>query len=137
MDALENQDYTFEDLVKKTVPTPDHSRNPIFDVVLAVQNMEFLDMEAGGVTLSLNDYVHQVAKFDLGFYVYERQQQLLVRVEYNTKIFRAETIDLFMRNFNEIIDTVLDNPDILLNDIQISNDLLTAQADESEIDLGF
>ena len=44
--AYENQDYQFEDLVEKLEIRRDISRNPLFDVMFTVQNMDF-----GAVTI--------------------------------------------------------------------------------------
>ncbi|MCP5054121.1 MAG: non-ribosomal peptide synthetase, partial [bacterium] len=139
LQVLANQDYTFEDLVKKVVDIPDHGRNPLFDVVLAVQNMDFPEIEAADLRVSLHDYysLHQVSKFDLGFYVHEFRDELTVLVEYNTKLFKLETMDMFITNFNRVLEIVMENPAIQLNDIEISDNLETAETDVSEIDLGF
>lgn len=137
LDALANQEYSFEDLVKQVVKGNEHGRNPIFDVVLAVQNMELPDMSVSGLSLSSFEYVHQVSKFDLGFFVYPEEDGYYVSVEYNTHLFRAETVEMFICNFKEIVTIVLDNPEILLKDISISSGLLSVQSDAVEIDLGF
>ncbi|MCP5102042.1 MAG: non-ribosomal peptide synthetase, partial [bacterium] len=40
LEAFENQDYPFEDLVEKVTVARDISRNPLFDVMFALQNLE-------------------------------------------------------------------------------------------------
>lgn len=137
MDALANQEYSFEDLVKQVVKHQERGRNPIFDVVIAVQNMDFPDMSVSGLRLSAYEYMHQVSKFDLGFFVYPEEEGYYVSVEYNTHLLRSETADMLINNFKEVMKTVLDDPEIRLKDISITSGLLAAQTVAVEIDLGF
>ncbi|MCY9517807.1 condensation domain-containing protein, partial [Paenibacillus apiarius] len=49
--AFENQDYPFEELVEKLQVTRDLSRNPLFDTMFALQNMDDKDFELAGLRL--------------------------------------------------------------------------------------
>ncbi|MCP4152023.1 MAG: AMP-binding protein, partial [bacterium] len=138
MQVYENREYKFEDLVKKVVKQPDHSRSPIFDVVFALQNMEIPTIEIPGLKLSQYDYMPPVSKFDMGFFAQEMQDtRIMVWVEYSTALFKEETIDRYITNFNEVIAGVLEKSDIKLKDIKISTGLIATEASMPELDLGF
>ena len=48
LEAFENQDYQFEDLVERAAVVRDTSRNPIFDTMFTLNDMETSKIEAPG-----------------------------------------------------------------------------------------
>jgi non-ribosomal peptide synthetase component F len=55
--ARQNQDYPFEDLVEQVEVPRDTGRNPLFDVMLVLQNMEWQELQIPG--LKLNQYPYE------------------------------------------------------------------------------
>ena len=58
-------------------------------------------------------------------------------VEYKTELFTEKTIERFITYFKEIISAVVDNRKIILKDIKISHELLSAAAKQEEIEFEF
>ncbi|UCH97905.1 MAG: AMP-binding protein, partial [Candidatus Aminicenantes bacterium] len=109
--AYENQEYPFEKLVEKVSMHKDTSRNPLFDVIFALQNMEIPGLEIPGLKLKPYEYGNKVSKFDLAFNGVEKKGRLVFTVEYCTKLFKEETILRFIKCFKNITAAVLENPE--------------------------
>jgi amino acid adenylation domain-containing protein len=126
LEAFENQDYQYEDLVEKVVTTRDTGRNPLFDVVFALENKELTGesrrMVLRGATMSRCDYDEPVSKFDLTMFVEEGDERLSFTFEYSTALFKKETIERFAGCFKKVISTALEVPNIRLEDIEIISD---------------
>ena len=117
--AFENQEYQFEDLVDKVVENRDISRNPLFDTMFALQNMDMPTLNVPGLTLHPFEVESRISKFDLTLSGEERQEHLFLTVEYSTSLFLKNTILRFIDYFKKIVSTVLDNKDIKIVDIEI------------------
>ncbi|MCP4151048.1 MAG: amino acid adenylation domain-containing protein, partial [bacterium] len=121
LEAFENQEYRFEELVDKTSVPRDTARNPLFDVTYNMLNqMEHPENDTIEEE-EKNDYTHkEVAnKFDLSLISAEMGEKLHFKVEYCTEIFAPETIDRFIGYFKKILKTVTDNPKIEISQIDI------------------
>ncbi|HLP58943.1 MAG TPA: amino acid adenylation domain-containing protein, partial [Candidatus Deferrimicrobium sp.] len=105
--AFENQDYPYEDLVKQAVVKRDFSRNPLFDVMFVLQNMDIVGMNIPGLKLSPYPYENKASKFDLTLLGMEKDDKLLFTFEYCTKLFKEETINRFILYFNNIVRDVI------------------------------
>jgi amino acid adenylation domain-containing protein/non-ribosomal peptide synthase protein (TIGR01720 family) len=92
LDAMAHQDVPFERLVDDLQPTRDTSRNPLFDVMLVLQNTptgtpDFAGLRVDGVELPV-----RTANFDLEFNVAELDDGALdIGLRYNTDLFDAST----------------------------------------------
>jgi len=61
LEAQENQDYPFEDLVEKAAVKRDAGRNPLFDVMFVLQNVDFPEIEITGLKLTPYDYERRIS----------------------------------------------------------------------------
>jgi len=123
LNAFENQEYPFEDLVNKTAVNRDMSRNPLFDVLFILNN-EIESSSKYSVkqgNLELNEYIYQkpTSQFDLSFIGYERGEWLTFEIEYCTRLFKKESIERFIEIFHRIIRFMVKHPDKRINEIDI------------------
>ncbi len=142
LQAFENQDYLFEELVEKVAKKRDLSRNPLFDTVFQVQNMGDEAVDSSIIekfTLKLRPYGHEynISKFDMFWGCTGTGERLQFFVNYRTKLFERETIERYISYFKEIVSEVTDNSEIKIKDILISLHLLRSQSYEDEMELGF
>ncbi|MCK4258345.1 MAG: amino acid adenylation domain-containing protein, partial [Halanaerobiales bacterium] len=126
--AYENQDYQFEMLVERLdlerglIPR-DLSRNPLFDVMFALQNQMTSGVDFPDLKLSNYSIGNQVAKFDLTLNAFESEKGLHFDLEYKTKLFKEETIKRIARHFVNLINEVVENPEGQIKEFQtISNE---------------
>jgi tyrocidine synthetase-3 len=110
LEAYENQDYPFDEIVEKVGLKRDTSRNPLFDVMFVLQNIEMSNIEIQGLHLVPYDYEMKTAKFDLTLIVIEQNDRLNLTFEYSVKLFKKESIERFIRYFKRINSSVLENP---------------------------
>ncbi|MCX6584757.1 MAG: condensation domain-containing protein, partial [Candidatus Aminicenantes bacterium] len=132
--AFENQDYPFEELVERLVVKRDTSRNPLFDVLFVLQNMEVEAEGApgaggtgagvGGSRLKMQPYRYSaaIAKFDLTLTAVEVGDGIHFTFEYCTRLFKEETIRRMIEYFKRVISAVIGSRDKRLWQIDILSD---------------
>lgn len=122
LEAFDNQDYQFEDLIEKLSIRRDISRNPLFDVMFTLQNMENVNMEIEGLRFKRHIVDFKVAKFDLSLDAYEENGKLSFELEYCTALFKRETVERMIAHFTNILHDVVVNPDIRFSEVNMMSD---------------
>jgi amino acid adenylation domain-containing protein len=110
LEAFENQDYQFEELVDRLEVPRDTSRNPIFETMFAVQNMELPGVEIPQLRMLPYPREEHASPFDIIMSAHDVGQQLMFRVEYSTKLFKTDTIERIMGYFRKILSSVTGQP---------------------------
>ncbi|MCP5047210.1 MAG: amino acid adenylation domain-containing protein [bacterium] len=129
LDAFENQDYQFDQLVDKVVNTRETTRNPLFDVSFAFQDhrthprgLQEADTPADSDESPVDDLeVVDTAKFDLTLSVMVDNTGMLFGMIYNTRLFRENTIALMATWFRQILQQAIASPDQGLNHFQLGS----------------
>ncbi|UCH92667.1 MAG: amino acid adenylation domain-containing protein, partial [Candidatus Aminicenantes bacterium] len=121
LNAFENQDYPFERLIENVDVNMnrDVNRNPLFDVMFALQNMEITGFDIPDLKLKPYEYEINIAQFDLSLAGMEKQDGMLFLLEYSTKLFKKETIERFITYFKQTILAVISDPGIEIAEIEI------------------
>ncbi|NOQ25909.1 MAG: amino acid adenylation domain-containing protein, partial [Bacteroidales bacterium] len=117
LEAYENQEYQFEDLVEQVIKDRDTSRNPLFNVMF-----NLLERESREISDSAQDeLVHTsgVSKFDLSLTALDQGSVIKLSLEYSTKLFKSETIDRYIVYFKQIINHVGNNSNISITEIEL------------------
>jgi amino acid adenylation domain-containing protein len=122
--TFENQDYPFENLVEKVEVGRDISRNPLFDVMFAYQNLpefagEIQSSEKKNLVLKPFPMGHTIARFDMLLAGVDMAGKLDFRIEYCTELFKEETISRFISCFKTIISSVTRDPGRKIAGIEI------------------
>jgi NAD(P)-dependent dehydrogenase (short-subunit alcohol dehydrogenase family)/acyl carrier protein len=137
LNVYENQAYPFGELLKKVADENDLSRNPLFDVMLIVQNVITPHEKLGIGDLKFFPYKGdsiRVSKVDITLEAMEIEDGVHFVVEYCTKLFKKETMERLITFFQEILSIVVDNRKIKLKDIKMSHVVSAAEADVFEDD---
>ncbi len=118
--ALENQNYGFEKLVEKIgVKKTDFAKNPLFDVMFVLENMDLPELDLPDLTFKEYNYKSGTAKFDLTLLVEEINDQLVLSMEYRTDLYKQDTIWRMLRHYENILRGILQNPQIALGQISL------------------
>jgi len=119
LEAFDNQDYQFEDLVDNMSIRRDTSRNPIFDVMFVFQDRNI--SKAKTPALKLVPYWHEskISKFDLTLSALEVEGKLELTFEYSTNLFKKETIEKFGRYLKKVVNSIRENPEKRLSRVEI------------------
>jgi amino acid adenylation domain-containing protein len=119
LEAFENQDYPFEELVEKAAVNRDTARNPLFDVLFVLQNMDVSEINIPGLKLRPYNYKSNTAKFDLMLQAVEVNENLVFTFEYSTRLFKESTIRRFTGYFKKVLSTVVEKTAVKISDIEI------------------
>ena len=136
IEAFDHQDYPFEELVSKVVRERDYSRNPLFDTMIALQNIELYGIDFLGGFVRLSSERQQVL-YDLNMQIYEMKENMFVCWEYSTALFTEQTMEAFRQFFVEVLDAVIADPNVRLGDIELNSEFVTAESVVPDIDFDF
>lgn len=123
LDVFDNQDYQFEDIVKKLAPRRDTSRNPLFNCGMIFQSMGFPELKAGEISIRPQLHLTSIARFDHLIEIIEKGSCIETRWEYRSSLFLKETVERMASHFENMLKAVCDNPDVLLRDIEFISEL--------------
>ena len=139
LNAFENQDYPFEELVDKTGVQRGVSRNPLFDTMLALKKADYSQFELGGLAARLVEGDRRTSKFDLTLEVVDRGATLALDIEYDTALFERETVERLGGHFLNILKAVTDNPSKKLRDLALlsEDEYRQLRDDFNNTDAGF
>ncbi|MCL8467779.1 non-ribosomal plipastatin synthetase PpsC, partial [Bacillus subtilis] len=124
LEAFEHQDYPFEELVDKLELTRDMSRNPVFDVMFVLQNMDQESLELDELCLKpAANNGHQTSKFDLTLYAQEQPHGLLTfQMEFSTDLYKKKTIEKWLQYFINMLLSIIKDNKAALGTINILNE---------------
>ncbi len=124
--AFNNQDYQFDDLVEKVDAYRGSERNPLFDVMFALQNRGLLtdggrgmDMSEMGLRLTPCELDSGTAKFDLVLYAFEVDDTVRFLLEYSTDLFKLETVERMSGYFMNVLRAAVEEPDTNISEIMV------------------
>ncbi|WP_157115916.1 non-ribosomal peptide synthetase, partial [Nocardia puris] len=113
LDAYGNADVPFERLVDLLAPERSQSRNPLFQVMLAFQNLERASLELPGLTVAALDLDENVARFDLQFTLSENDESgMTLALTYATELFDASTAEDIVRRWARVLDAIATDPSV-------------------------
>ncbi|MCP4151745.1 MAG: AMP-binding protein, partial [bacterium] len=138
LQAFENQEYQFEELVEKLSVRRDTARNPIFDVMFNLLNQSTPSStssrsgtppattfakesgsDANGTQYRNAPGGATTSKFDLTLSGFNVGDSLFFDFEYCTKLFKKKTIERFVTYFARIMQTISKAPHQKIGKIEI------------------
>ncbi|OAB38376.1 non-ribosomal peptide synthetase [Paenibacillus glacialis] len=118
--AFDNQDYPFELLVDQLNIRRDISRNPLFDTMFILQNMDFRVSSSADVTFRPNERNLGISPYDLTLSAEDWNDQCItLHLDYSTKLFKEEKIERMLSHYVNILNSVVDNVDVCLSQIHM------------------
>ena len=132
LDSFEHADVPIEELISKLTLKRDVSRNPLFDTVFTFEqsemNIDEAEINIPNLSFKYYDFDSSVAKFDMSWDAEEENGHLFFSVEYCTALFKQSTIERMSRHYIQILEQVIQQPDILLSEIE-----LVTQAEKQQL----
>ncbi len=108
--AYAHQDVPFEKLIEELNPRRDLSRNPLFQVLFNMLNVEDLNLDLDGLTVAPINIAEANSKFDLTLYVKEQNHQIHLDLAYNTDLFAPARMVEMLAQFEQLLTQVVANP---------------------------
>jgi iturin family lipopeptide synthetase A len=148
LEAFDNQDYPLEDLLEKITVPKEPGRNPLFDVFYQFSTFDTGDAEGPATTSkatpennrtmeSSSNFEVKTSKFDLYLWGEFRAGCFRFSLEYSTQLFKEETINLFIKNFKEIVTQVTGNNDITLGEIKLTGEIYEKKIEMPDTEFAF
>ncbi|WP_276736404.1 surfactin non-ribosomal peptide synthetase SrfAA [Bacillus sp. (in: firmicutes)] len=122
LSAFEAQDYPLEDLIGNLQVQRDTSRNPLFDAVFSMQNANIKDLTMKGIQLEPHPFERKTAKFDITLTADETDGGITFVLEYNTALFKPETMERWKHYWMQLLDAVTGNPNQPLSSLSLVNE---------------
>ncbi|MCP4215437.1 MAG: AMP-binding protein, partial [bacterium] len=119
LDAFVNQDFQFEELVDMLEIRRDLGRNPLFDTVFTLQNIEMPEIKTENLVFKQVEYEDDIAKFDVMLTAYETEEGMGMDLQYCSALFKRETVERMAGHFLNIIRDVSADPLIRLNTVSM------------------
>lgn len=117
VEAFENQDCQFEEIIERLNLKRDLSRNPLFDVLL-VQRSEDEFIDAGNLRIEQSDEQKKKnSRYDITLFAIDKKNYFSFEFEYCTTLYKKETITRLADHFIKILNTVLNTPGAIIESI--------------------
>ncbi|WP_246181455.1 condensation domain-containing protein, partial [Nocardia ninae] len=123
LDAYGNADVPFERLVELLAPERSQARNPLFQVMLAFQNLDRTTLELPGLSVSALDLEENVARFDLQFTLSEQGEPgtagMALALTYATDLFDESTAAEIAQRWQRVLEAIAANPAVPVGRIDV------------------
>ncbi len=119
LDALSDDGLPFERLVEELRPARDLSRNPLFQIMLVLQNAPMKPLELPGLTLGPAPVNRGAAQLDLTLYVQEIDAGLNGFIEYATDLYDADRIARMARHLEQILRSAVEDPSARVSQLRM------------------
>ncbi len=113
IDAFERQEMTLDQVVDAVKPPRDLSRNPIFQVMFALQNIRLPPSPETGLQITpLDDSpAPPSANFDLTLELFEREEGFQGGLNFSTDLFDPATIDRMVEQYQVLVAAAVAEPE--------------------------
>ncbi|MFP5286113.1 MAG: condensation domain-containing protein, partial [Thermoanaerobaculia bacterium] len=116
--AFAHQEIPFERLVSELRPERDLSHAPVFQVLLAFQNLPDSRLDLEGLALSQVDYESGRTQYDLSLFVYPEARPL-ARLEYARDLFDATTAQRLLAHLSNLLAGIAEAPGRRLSELPL------------------
>ena len=119
LEAFAHQEIPFENLVEELAPERDTSYPPIVQVHFVLQHFDNDWGDFNGLKLTPLGYEFGTAKFDMIMFMFDTPDGLAIRIEYNTDLFNASTMDLMTERFETLLSNIAASPEIPIEELSL------------------
>ncbi len=119
LDAHDHAELPFEVLVQELAEERDLARNPLFQVMLAYQNVPPSPPEVAGIGLRTLDIDPGVTQADLHLVVEEADERLAGVLHYATDLFDHDRMERFADHFRAFLAAAVADPERPVADVPI------------------
>ncbi len=118
LQAYENQEYPFEELVDAVGVKSGISQNQLFNIMLILHNeQEMPKPEEAQLDIIENKDVS--AKFDITFNITEYDDNFKLNLEYSIALYRKESAEGIAAHYIKLLESITEDENVILNNIQM------------------
>lgn len=111
LEAYAHQDMPFEKLVEELQPKRNLSRNPLVQVIFALQRFPVPDVKFRDLDMNWFELELKGVRFDLEWHVYTVAEGLRNLIVYNPDLFETATIAQMAAHFHTLLENIVADPD--------------------------
>ena len=120
--AQANQEVPFEKLVEALNPERDLSRQPLFQVMFAMQQEAGAGAGLAGVEMEVMKLDGRTAKFDLLMSVGEERGGYSGSVEYSSDLFDEQSIRRLIGQYEKVVEAMADGPEQRVSRVRMQSE---------------
>ncbi|HYG61885.1 MAG TPA: condensation domain-containing protein, partial [Thermoanaerobaculia bacterium] len=119
LEAYGHQDLPFGRLVEELRPERRLSHNPLFQVMVGVQNAPAGRVELPGLSFAAADFDLAVTRFDLEAMIWETGEAPVAQLTWATDLFDAVTVGRMARHLETLLAGLIEDPERRLSDLPL------------------
>ncbi|MGB7605328.1 MAG: condensation domain-containing protein, partial [Lutisporaceae bacterium] len=119
LQAFENQDYQFEELIDKLNIKRDLSRNPLFDVMFSMHNVDKNEISIEELKIKPYNTENNISKFDMTLTAVESEDNVGFNLNYCTRLYGKKTIEKLIKHFTNILEDISNNINQKISEIHM------------------
>jgi len=126
VEAFNNQDYRFEDLIDRLSIRKNRRGDTLFRVAFLDKGYTDISIETPYLKISAYyDYLEaKYSNYDIFVILKDFGEGLSLEFIYSWELFNNKSIEKFLKHFKNIFDQVIENKNIRLNEIVLAHDFL-------------
>ncbi|MDJ0396353.1 amino acid adenylation domain-containing protein [Rhodococcus sp. G-MC3] len=118
LDAFAHADLPFERIVDALATDRSLDRHPLFQVMLAFDNVPHQSVE--DLPVSVLPVETHTSEFDLNLVLTETADGMAGQIEYAVDLYDRSTVDGFAKVLLGVISAVAENPDVIVGDLAVA-----------------
>ncbi|MGH9319357.1 MAG: condensation domain-containing protein, partial [Vicinamibacteria bacterium] len=122
-DGFAHQEVPFERLVEELEPDRDLGKNPLFQVVFALQNAPETSRPMGGLEVEWGWAETGATRFDLEAHVWDDGSDLRLAFVYSSDLYEASTIRRMERHYQRLLEWIVEEPGRRISEIHYIEDV--------------
>ena len=119
LSAYAHEEMPFEQLVQELRPERSLSHSPLFQILFSLRNTPSGNFQLPGLQLEGFAGMAESSKYDLSLYLEEHTAGYRGKVEYNTDLYDAPTIDRILRHFETLLRSAIEAPEKRLSELDM------------------
>ena len=109
--AYAHQDLPFEKIVEACNPDRDHGKNPLFQILFALQNTPYEALDFKDLQVQSFPFETETTRMDLELQLWERENGLDCQLIFNTDLFESWRMQRMLSHFEALLETVSQDPE--------------------------
>ncbi|MBT2745530.1 MULTISPECIES: non-ribosomal peptide synthase/polyketide synthase [unclassified Lysobacter] len=127
LEAQDHQDLPFEQVVELVNPLRSLAHAPIFQVMLAWQNLDEESLRLPGLSVSEVNPAYGIAKFDLGLDLSEVGERIVGQLEYASALFDRSSIERHLGYLRRMLQAMVADEHQAIADIELPDAIERAE----------
>ncbi|MDO8341560.1 MAG: amino acid adenylation domain-containing protein [Cellvibrio sp.] len=119
LESYAHQQVPFQKVVETIEPERTLSHSPLFQIMLVLQNIETEVLTLPGLIVQSTPTKNMGSQYDLTLMVVESDHKLFLTWEYNTNLFKDETVKRLSQNFERLLNEVTHFPQFGISEFDL------------------